>query len=710
MNKEKGTAKKTANTGKVRNQKSGKNGMDRIRKTLKSSDKLVRYLPVALIERRLRNKSLRKQLLIPIISMIVVVGIIGGLFSYFYGAKLTRDQLIRSSMGQLTATDQTFNTYFDDAQSVARQFTMSKSLNNVQKNSEDIQQAFQNVLSSNTKYQALTYASAEGAVVRSPIYFFPKGYDPTEEPWYRSGASGSGQSKWTDPYVDKVTSQNVVSVVQAVMDSGQIKGVLKMDLFIQSIIKQVSEAKLGDSGYTALLDSKGTYIASPKKNQIGKSIARQDFYKELRKRGKSGQFYANVNGRQELVIFQTNKTTGWTLLGFIDKSEISGKANLIVLPSIITLLVIIGVAILFTSYVLGRVTRRFKTLQTAAHRIENGDLTVHIPISSKDELAEVAKSINALASTNRKAFKQMIDVSHQITGASQTLVASAEENVASANEISATVTEIAAGASNQSQSIDESQSTMQTLLEAVGRIDARSKDVLQGAYRMTDYAKNGLDKMNHLSTQSKTSSETTQQIIHTVLRLDEHAKNVHKIIDVLDGIARRTNLLSLNASIEAAHAGEQGKGFAVVADEIRKLAQQTNHSLQEVTDMIESMNKEIQEAVAYCEQTNQTLEGQHEAVAEANKGFEEIKRTIELNVKGMQTIADAIISTNKQIEQINQGMQTIASTSEETAASTEEMSASVQEQTASMEELNKLAGDLERQAQLMQNEIKRFKI
>ncbi|MCQ2009690.1 methyl-accepting chemotaxis protein [Sporolactobacillus sp. STSJ-5] len=677
---------------------------------LKAAGAFLIKLPQFLNGRALEKMSVKKQLLIPIVSIMVIVGLIGGLFSYIYGAKLIRDQMTQSAMAQLKATDQTFDTYFDDAQSVTRQFTMSKMLDNVQKNNEEIQQDFQNVLSSNTKYQAITYASAKGDIVRSPMYFFDKGYDPTAEQWYKDGVGGNGQSMWTDPYTDSVTKQNVVSVVQAIVDNGQVKGVIKMDLFIQSIIKQVSEAKLGDSGYVALLDSKGTYIASPKKSQLGKNVAGQDFYKTMRSMGKSGKFYAKIDGSQKLVSFHTNKTSGWTLLGIIDKSAISNRANLITLPSVATLVIIIIVSILITLYTLGRVVTRLRKLQEAAGRIENGDLTVKIPIQGDDELSQLTKSINALANTNREAFKKMYEVSHQIIGASQTLVASAEENVASANEISATVTEIATGASSQSKSIDESQSSLQGLLDEVNRIDDRSTEVLHGAERMKEYANGGLEKMNHLSAQSKTSADTTHQIINTVLKMEEHAKNVHQIIDVLDGIARRTNLLSLNASIEAAHAGEHGKGFAVVAGEIRKLAQQTNQSLKEVTDTVQSMNHEIQQAVAYCEQTNETLQEQHAAVAESNDAFKEIEKTIKLNVKGMQTIANAIIKTHEQIEQITQGSQTIASTSEETAASTEEMSASVQEQTASMEELNKLAGDLDQQAQMMQEEIKRFKI
>ncbi|SFG72614.1 methyl-accepting chemotaxis protein [Sporolactobacillus nakayamae] len=709
MKKEESNAKKV-NKPKNAAEEHSKNSGRLTGGKINSMGKFIRKLPQNVSGRGLSTMSLRKQLLIPIVSIIAIVGIIGGLFSYLYGARQTTDQLTQSTMAQLKATNQTFDTYFDDAQSVARQFTMSKTLGNVQKNKDEIQLSFQNVLSSNTKYQAISYASADKDIVRAPLYFFPRGYDPTTEGWYKAGTAANGKSVWTDPYNDKVTKQNVVSVAQAVVDEGKVKGVVKMDLFIQSIINQVSAAKLGETGYATLLDSKGTYIASPKKSQLGKSVSGQEFYKKMRGMGNSGNFYAKIDGSQKLVSFFKNKTSGWTLMGIIDKSEISKQANLITLPSVVTLIIIIAVAILLTSYILGRMIARLRKLQEAAGRIEKGDLTVKIPAEGNDELSQLTKSVNQMAQTNREAFKKMIDVSHQIIGASQTLVASAEENVASANEISATVTEIAAGASNQSKSIDDSQTSLQDLLKQVNRIDDRSKEVLNGAYRMTEFARGGLDKMDHLSVQSKTSADTTHRIISTVLKLEEHAKRVHKIIDVLDGIARRTNLLSLNASIEAAHAGEQGKGFAVVAGEIRKLAQQTNQSLKEVTDMVQSMNEEIQQAVAYCEQTNDTLKGQDAAVAESNDAFKEIQKTIERNVTGMKTIADAIINTNQQIEQITQGAQTIAATSEETAASTEEMSASVQEQTASMDELNKLAGDLDQQAQMMQEEIKRFKI
>ncbi|MDF2911296.1 MAG: methyl-accepting chemotaxis protein, partial [Sporolactobacillus laevolacticus] len=192
---------------------------------------IVKHAPVFkfLNSRMLANMSVRKQLLIPIVTIIAIVGIAGGSFSYFYGAKLIKDQLTQSTMAQLNSTDLTFETYFDDAQSITRQFTMSKMLDHVQKNTDDINVAFQNVLSSNTKYQAITYATADKHIVRAPLYFFQSSYDPTAESWYKAGVTGNGKSVWTNPYIDKVTKQKVVSVEQAVVDNGQVKGVIKLD-------------------------------------------------------------------------------------------------------------------------------------------------------------------------------------------------------------------------------------------------------------------------------------------------------------------------------------------------------------------------------------------------------------------------------------------------------------------------------------------------
>jgi methyl-accepting chemotaxis protein len=660
----------------------------------------------------LTRLSIRKQFLIPFITAIVIIGLAGGLFSYFYGANVTENQLRRSTMAQLKATNQNFETYFSDAQSVVGQFSGSQLLNHPVKNQDQINRSFQDVISTNTKYQALTYAMPDKKIIRAPLYFFDKSYDPTKQSWYTTGANGAGKAGWTDPYLDNVTKEYVVSVTKAVMGSGnsQIKGVLKLDLFIQSIVNEVNNTRFGKTGYAFLLDPSGTYITAPKNKLIGTSLAKQPFYQKLITMGKSGSFYGKINGQDKLICFQRNATTGWILIGAIDRSEISGQANLITLPSAVTVLLILLIAIFVTTFLLRGVVSRIRTIQRAARKVEQGDLTVSLPVIGKDELSELTTSINTMAKANRAAFQKMTEVTQRVAGASQTLVASAEENVASTNEISATVQEIAAGATSQSTALDENRNSLESLVTQIRKMDENSKGVLTGANQMSTTSKGGEKAMSHLFTQSKAAAETTGKIIEAVNNLEKQTKNINQIIDVLDSIARRTNLLSLNASIEAAHAGEQGKGFAVVASEIRKLARQTNESLQQVTQTIASMIKETTNAVTLCKQTTESVKAQGEAVEATNNAFKQIETTIEENVKGIRSIVESIRLTQEHTGQISQGMQTIASTSEETAASTEEVSASVEEQTAAMEELNKLAGDLDQQAQLMRDAISRYKI
>jgi Methyl-accepting chemotaxis protein len=665
-----------------------------------------------LVNGSLTRLSIRKQFLIPFITVIVVIGLAGGLFSYFYGANVTENQLKQSTMAQLKATNQNFETYFSDAQSVVGQFAGSQLLDNPVKNQDQINKSFQDVISANTKYQALTYATPDKTIIRAPLYFFDKSYDPTKQSWYTTGANAAGKSAWTDPYLDNVTKEYVVSVTQAVMgtDNAQIKGILKLDLFIQSIVNEVNSTKFGQTGYALLLDPSGTYIAAPQNKLIGTSLAKQAFYQKLITMGKSGSFYGQINGQNKLICFQRNSTTGWILIGAIDRNEISGQANLITLPSAVTVLLILLVAILVTTLLLRSVVFRLRKIQQAARKVEQGDLTVSLPVIGHDELSDLTASINTMARANREAFRKMTEVTQQVAGASQTLVASAEENVASTNEISATVQEIAAGATSQSTALDENRGSLESLVAQIKKMDEKSKEVLAGANQMSTTSKGGEKTMGHLFAQSKASAETTGQIIDAVNNLEKHTKAINQIIDVLDSIARRTNLLSLNASIEAAHAGEQGKGFAVVASEIRKLARQTDESLQKVTRTIAAMTKETAHAVTLCEQTTETVKAQGEAVEATNSAFRQIEATIEDNVKGIRSIAESIRLTQEHTAQINQGMQTIAATSEETAASTEEVSASVEEQTAAMEELNKLAGDLDEQAQLMREAISRYKI
>ncbi|MCI1858705.1 MAG: methyl-accepting chemotaxis protein [Sporolactobacillus sp.] len=654
----------------------------------------------------LANVGITGQLLIPFAIIVILVGVIAGAASYLVGSKMTRDRLAETSLAELNATDKSFDTFFEDAQSVVGQFSGSTMLKHPEKNKNWIAQSFQNVLDANTKYQALTYGAADKTIIRAPLYFFGAGYDPTKDSWYRSGAANAGEVAWTDPYVDSVTKQPVVSITQAVMDNKQVKGVVKIDLTIQSLVRQVNDIKFGRNGYAVLLDKDGHTIAG--RDGGLKGIAGTRFYKRLS--GSSGSLYAKIGGKEKHIFYERNKTTGWILVGIIDESEIAGQAHLIALPSIIGFVLMLLSTILVIHYLIRKMVYRLNRIKRAAKKVENGNLRVLIPVTGHDELADLARSLNEMAKANRESFGKLSSVAEKVAAASQSLVASAEENVASANEISATVTQIASGASDQSSSLDKAQASVNSLAEAARKMDDQSKNMLDGAGRMSDTSINGAKIVKHLSQQSQASAETTGTIIRAVKHMQQHAKSINQVIDVLDSIARRTNLLSLNASIEAAHAGEEGKGFAVVASEIRKLAQQTNRSLQEVTETIHQMTEETAQAVELCERTSKMTREQTAAVEETGRGFKQIGTTIESNVRDIRSIAEAIRRIQTHIDQINRGTQSIAATSEETAASTEEVSASVQEQTAAMEELNKLAGDLDRQAQLMHEAMEHYKL
>lgn len=661
--------------------------------------------------RLLLNAGIARQLIVPFVTTILVVGVIGVSISYYYGSKLTREQLTQSTLAQLRDVNANFETYFSDAESVVRQFTESEKIKNGAWNEKEIRSAFQDVISTNKKYEAMMLATTNKQAVRAPLYYFEPDYDPTREDWYKLAANGAGKSVWTNPYVDTVRKENVVSVAQAVTSSRNVvRGAVKLDLFLSTLTSQVKNSKFGKSGYAVLLDPEGTYIAAPENGLIGKNISDQSFYRTMEKKGKSGMFSAEIDGTEKLICFVTNETTGWRLLGVIDASEFSGQANLIALPSIVTVAVILIVAILLTVYLIRRITSRIGRLQEAAGRVASGDLTVAIPVEGKDELAGLTAAINRMSEANRAAFIQINAVSQKIADASQTLVASSEENTASANEISATVNQIAVGAADQTKALDENQSALQTLVEETARMDSASRELLNRAKEMTDTSHAGNEAMEHLHEQSSVSEETTGQIVRKVKMLEQQAEQASQVIDVIGSISRKTNLLSLNASIEAAHAGEQGKGFAVVAREIRQLAGQTRRSTEKVTEHVNAMNEEMAAAVQMAEETRSAMEAQNQAVEQTRQAFREIERAIATNVEGIRSIVSSIGHARADIDRINKGSETIASTSEETAASTEEVSASVEEQTAAMEELNKLATDLDEQVRVMEKAIGRFKI
>ncbi len=259
--------------------------------------------------------------------------------------------------------------------------------------------------------------------------------------------------------------------------------------------------------------------------------------------------------------------------------------------SIITLLIIVIAAALVLSISIGLlmtrlITKPIKDIQALFAETEQGDFTVKGTYQSKDELGLLTSSFNKMVAGVRSIIETVGETSHQVASSSQELSASADESTKASEYISTTIQELAVGSDQQVESVENSRTVITGMTEFAGRISSNAEKAAATADQTAMMSLEGTKAINKVSTQMKSINETVVSLSEAFKHLTERSNEIGNITEVITSIAEQTNLLALNAAIEAARAGEQGKGFAVVADEVRKLAEQSAQSAEQITRLI----------------------------------------------------------------------------------------------------------------------------
>ncbi len=395
--------------------------------------------------------------------------------------------------------------------------------------------------------------------------------------------------------------------------------------------------------------------------------------------------------------------------GIIDKVEENISQKKLITFVIIALALIVGLTTGISLTVM--ISRPVRKLTAIAQKVSEGDLTQEVPkLKSNDEVEDLAKAFTAMVSNLSMIIRQVSETAEQLASASQQLSASSQESASAAEEVTRTINELAAGASNQasesesaSQSVNNISKNMDVASDKISAISKSSENTLIAAQAGNNESDNAVSKIKEIK-------KVIEENANAINVLGHESEKIGSIVDTIKAISDQTNLLALNAAIEAARAGEQGRGFAVVADEVRKLAEQSSVSAQQIAQLISEIRKQIQVAVASIEEGTREV---GEGVIAVDKTGDAFKSIVSEIMKVVDQIGD-VNTLSKQISvQSNDAVRNIsniAAVSEETAASSEEISAASEEQNASMQEVANAAQNLAQIAVDMQNAVVKFRV
>lgn len=508
----------------------------------------------------------------------------------------------------------------------------------------------------------------------------PPGYDPTGRPWYVA-ASKSEEAISTAPYIDASTKKPIITFARARRDNGQLVAVAGGDVSLQRVADEVVSAKLPGNGYAFLITDDGSIIAHPAKESGMKKISEVIPGYDTDKISKDGVLQTvTLNGDATLTALYPVGKTGWILGVVVPVAAATASvSNLmwVMVGMLLAVLIVSGLlAYAGITGMLGSLTRLRDAMRNVASG--EGDLSFQLTIQTRDEVGQIAEAFNAFV--------------HKLHGMFLTVRSDAEAMARDTVTLHKAADAIASDSRTQSSELSATAATIEQITVSINHIaDATGEAEAMIASTREDSISSH-QAMANVADEVESIVHTVEALQTSMSDLSSHSEQIRGIVAVIREIADQTNLLALNAAIEAARAGEQGRGFAVVADEVRKLAERTASATVEIAQMIDSVMAQTDVAIGHTAVTNERVASGVALSREAAEKVRGIKGSTESIAVRMSEISASTKEQSAATTAMAQSAERINSKSLESDQNVQQILQTIQELTLRSSDLRTLVG------------------
>lgn len=392
-----------------------------------------------------------------------------------------------------------------------------------------------------------------------------------------------------------------------------------------------------------------------------------------------------------------------------DEVIVSGYTTVVVVSVITILVVVLGTFIALTTS--RSITNSLVSVMEQMKRIAKGDLSNEpLVINSKDEIGQLMQATNEMNHHSRELIQQIHFVSEKMNRESEELANAANEVKASSEQVAHTMIDIASGSESQANHIGNVSHMMGMFANKVADTTKNGEQIQQASNQVLDLTTEGSSLMKTSFVQMEMIDNIVHEAVEKVEGLDAHSKEISSLVLVIQDVAEQTNLLALNAAIEAARAGEHGKGFAVVADEVRKLAEQVSFSVTDITKIVDDIQRESSSVSTSLKNGYIDVAKGTNQIRTTRETFDQISSAVKEMVRHISGASSNLAEILTNTEEMNSSIQEVAAISEEAAAGVEQTSAQSQQSSSAMEEVAKSSTDLAKLAEQLDGFVRRFTI
>ncbi|MEH6685750.1 MAG: methyl-accepting chemotaxis protein [Halopseudomonas sabulinigri] len=477
---------------------------------------------------------------------------------------------------------------------------------------------------------------ANGEFTMRPESEMPADYDPRTRPWFKD-ARAAGETILTAPYVDAATGDLTMTIATpagAAVAAG--------DLNLKAISQIINALDFNGLGYAFLVSRDGSILVHPDSSLQMKTL--RDIYPQNTPQISSGLSETELDGHPRLLTFvPVSGLPGveWYVGLSVDRDKAFASLTSFRISALIAALIALAAIVLLLSLLMRYLLRPLNSLGLALDNIAKGegDLTKRLPVNSDDEFGRLASAFNQFVERIHDSISQVAQTSSELNDVALRVVDASNANMANSDQQAARTNSVAAA-------INELGAAAQEIARNAADASKQASDARNGAEQGSEVVSKTIVAMQELSSKISESSQTIQQLSHKTA-------DIGRILEVIQSISEQTNLLALNAAIEAARAGEAGRGFAVVADEVRNLAHRTQSSAQEIHVMIEGLRGDASSAVSLMSDSQEYSQHSVSVAGQAGERLQQITLGIGEIDNMNQSVATATEEQTSVIESLN---------------------------------------------------------